>query len=124
MQFLYGKQQIRDGVRGQESCWLLTNGLGGFSAQTILGSVSRNDHALLMACTQAPNHRWNVVHRLEEQVQGGERQAHLSSQTFPDREEETGRPAPVAVYPVGAERGKGACLGVGAEHGGGALPSL
>lgn len=90
MEFLYGKQQIRDGVRGQESCWLLTNGLGGFSAQTILGSVSRNDHALLMACTQAPNHRWNVVHRLEEQVQVGERQVHLSSQTFPKREEETG----------------------------------
>lgn len=87
MEFLYGKQQIRDGVRGQESCWLLTNGLGGFSAQTILGSVSRNDHALLMACTQAPNHRWNVVHRLEEQVQVGEERAHLSSQTFPDGEE-------------------------------------
>lgn len=90
MEFLYGKQQIRDGVRGQESCWLLTNGLGGFSAQTILGSASRNDHALLMACTQAPNHRWNVVHRLEEQVEVGEEQTHLSSQTFPDREEETG----------------------------------
>lgn len=90
MEFLYGKQQIRDGVRGQESCWLLTNGLGGFSAQTILGSVSRNDHALLMACTQAPNHRWNVVHRLEEQVEIGEERAHLSSQAFPEREEETG----------------------------------
>ena len=87
MEFLYGKQQIRDGVRGLESCWLLTNGLGGFSAQTILGSVSRNDHALLMACTQAPNHRWNVVHRLEEQVEIGEERAHLSSQTFPDGEE-------------------------------------
>ena len=90
MEFLYGKQQIRNGVRGQESCWLLTNGLGGFSSQTILGSVSRNDHALLMACTQAPNHRWNVVHRLEEQVQIGGQQTYLSSQTFPDREEETG----------------------------------
>ena len=65
MRFIYGKQDFRSQERGQESCWLVTNGLGGFSSQTITGAAARNDHAVFMACTQAPNHRWNLIHRLE-----------------------------------------------------------
>lgn len=90
MRFVYGKQDFRDGIRGQESCWLLTNGLGGFSSQNIIGGASRNDHAVLMACTKAPNHRWNVVHRLEEVLEMGAQQVHLSSQQFSDGTEEEG----------------------------------
>ena len=90
MRFIYGKQDFRDGVRGQESGWLLTNGLGGFSAQNIIGGASRNDHAVLMACTKAPNHRWNVVHRLEEVLEIGAQKEHLSSQQLADSTEEAG----------------------------------
>ena len=36
-------------------------------------SASRNDHALLMACTKAPNHRCNMVHRLSERLIFGDR---------------------------------------------------
>ncbi len=90
MQFIYGKQDFRDGIRGQENCYLLTNGLGGFSSQNLIGGASRNDHAVLMACTQPPNHRWNLVHRLEEVLEVRTETQHLSSQQFADGTEESG----------------------------------
>lgn len=58
----------------------MTNGLGGFSAQTMIGSCSRNDHALLMACVHSPNHRYNMIHRLEEVLHVGEENVPISSQ--------------------------------------------
>ena len=90
MRLLYGKQDFRDGVRGQESCWLLTNGLGGFSSQNLIGGASRNDHAVLMACTVPPNQRWNLIHRLEEVLTVQGRNVHLSSQRFAGAPEEEG----------------------------------
>ena len=54
--------------RGLENCYLMTNGLGGFSSLTMTGAAARNDHAFLMACVQAPNHRYNLVHRLKEEL--------------------------------------------------------
>lgn len=91
MKFVYGRHNWVSGKRGQENCYLLTNGLGGFSSATMIGSNTRNDHALLMACLHAPNYRYNIVHRLEEQVvwDGAEqkdtkRSVHLSSQEYVD----------------------------------------
>ena len=64
--WVYGKQDWKTYERGQENCYLMTNGLGGFSSMTMTGSVARNDHAFFMACTKAPNNRYNMVHRLAE----------------------------------------------------------
>ena len=80
MKFVYGKQDWKTFERGEENCFLMTNGLGGFSAQTMIGSCSRNDHALLMACAHSPNHRYNMIHRLEEVLHIGEENVHISSQ--------------------------------------------
>lgn len=84
MKFIYGKQDFKTFERGEENCYLMTNGLGGFSALTMIGSCSRNDHAVLMSCSpvEAPNHRYNMIHRLEEILVIGEREIHLSSQDF------------------------------------------
>ena len=68
MKWIYGKRDWETLKRGQENCYLMTNQLGGFSSLTMTGSVARNDHAVFMACTQAPNHRYNMVHRLAEKV--------------------------------------------------------
>lgn len=86
MKFEYGKQDFHTLERGQENCWLLTNGLGGFSSATIVDSVSRNDHALLMACVKAPNLRYHVIHRLSEQLAGRDsgQTCWISSQEFAD----------------------------------------
>lgn len=88
--FIYGKQNFPDAIRGQENCYLLTNGLGGFSSQNIIGGASRNDHAVLMACTHAPNHRWNIIHRLEEIVRFKNENIHISSQQFANGLDENG----------------------------------
>ena len=91
MRFIYGGQNWVSRERGQENCYLITNGLGGFSSASMIGSNTRNDHALLMACVHAPNHRYNLVHRLQEQViwecdgpKGIPRSVYLSGQEYVD----------------------------------------
>lgn len=90
MKFIYGKQDFNTLERGQENCYLLTNGLGGFSSCTMVNSVTRNDHACFMACTQAPNHRYNMVHRLSEIIMVGDKEYFLSTQQFADQSFENG----------------------------------
>lgn len=90
MKWIYGKQDWKTLERGQENCWLMTNGLGGFSSMTMIGSASRNDHALLMGCLKAPNYRYNLVHRLSESVELEEKEYVISSQEFADGTSEEG----------------------------------
>ena len=82
MKFIYGKQDWKTLERGEEYCYLMTNGLGGFSSLSLIASVSRNDQAVLMACTHSPNHRYNMIHRLEETMLVGDKEVYLSSQDF------------------------------------------
>ncbi len=84
MKFVYGKQDWKTFERGEENCFLMTNGLGGFSSLTMIGSCSRNDHAVLMACLHSPNHRYNMIHRLEEVIRIGGETFHISSQDDTD----------------------------------------
>ena len=90
MKWIYGKQDWKTLERGQENCFLMTNYLGGFSSLTVLGSVARNDHALLMASVQAPNHRVNMLHRMAEKVEIGKEEHYISSQEFADGKREEG----------------------------------
>ena len=84
MRWIYGKQDFSTVERGEENCYLLTNGLGGFSSLTMTGAAARNDHALLMACTKAPNHRYNMIHRMAEMLAIGGERFMLSAQEFAD----------------------------------------
>ena len=86
MRFIYGKQDWKTFERGEENCYLMTNGLGGFSSLSVIGSVSRNDQAVFMACTHSPNHRFNMIHRLEEILDLCGRKVYLSSQDFQQHE--------------------------------------
>lgn len=87
MKFIYGKQDWKTLERGEEYCYLMTNGLGGFSSLSLVASVSRNDQAVLMACTHSPNHRYNMIHRLEETLTVGSKKVYLSSQEFQRKEQ-------------------------------------
>lgn len=82
MRFVYGKQDFKTFERGEENCYLMTNGLGGFSSLSMIGSCSRNDQAVLMACLHAPNHRYNMIHRLSETLTMQDKEVFLSSQDF------------------------------------------
>ena len=82
MRFRYGKHDWKTFERGEEYCYLMTNGLGGFSTLSLIGSCSRNDQAVLMACVHSPNNRYNMIHRLEEQLTVGSETYYISSQDF------------------------------------------
>lgn len=91
MKFVFGKQDMVTAARAQENCWLLGNGLGGFSSTTAAFSATRNDHGILVAARTAPNDRVNLVHRLSEKLIWGETETWLSTQDFADgRESEDG----------------------------------
>ena len=90
MKWIYGKQDFKTLERGEENCYLMTNGLGGFSSMNMMGGVSRNDHAFLMACTNPPNHRYNLIHRIREEVELEEEKIVISSQEFQGKEAEKG----------------------------------
>ncbi len=82
MKFVYGKNDWKTFARGEENCYLMSNGLGGFSSLSLIGSCNRNDQAVLMACVHSPNHRYNMIHRLEEHLTIGNKDYTLSSQDF------------------------------------------
>ena len=82
MKFIYGKNDWSSIERGQENCFLLTNGLGGFSSLTMIGSNARNDHALLMACLKAPNNRYNLIPNIGEILKVNNKSYDLSSQEY------------------------------------------
>ncbi len=84
MKFIYSKQDFGTASRAQENCYLLSNGLGGFSDLTAAWSATRNDHAILMAARVAPNDRVNLVHRMSETLTVGEKEFWLSTQDFAD----------------------------------------
>ena len=84
MKFVYSKQDFCSAERAQENCYLLSNGLGGFSSLTGAYSATRNDHALLMGARVAPNDRVNLVHRMSEILTAGEKTWWLSTQDFAD----------------------------------------
>lgn len=90
MRWIYGKQDWNTLARGLENNYLLTNGLGGFSALTMTGAASRNDHSVFMACVKAPNHRYNMLHRMFECLNFGEEKIVLSTQEFSDGHKEEG----------------------------------
>lgn len=85
MKFIYGKQDWLTFERGEETCFLMTNGLGGFCSLTAIGSCARNEHGLLMACEHAPNRRVQMIQRLEDTLTLAGQAFPLSSQDFGDR---------------------------------------
>jgi len=79
---VYGRQSWRNIHEGQENCYLLTNGLGGFSALTMVGSNARNDHALLISCDNLHNQRYHLLTNLAETAVVNGKEYDLHSQEF------------------------------------------
>ncbi len=90
MKWIYGKQDWKTLERGMENCWLLTDGLGGYSSLTVTGAAARGDHALFMACVRSPGQQVHMLHRLRETLERGEQKWLLSTQEFADGSAEEG----------------------------------
>lgn len=64
----FGKAEWSSWERGIEKEWLLTNGIGGFAASTIIGGNTRRYHGLLVAALKPPVQRYLVLSQLHETV--------------------------------------------------------
>ncbi len=82
MHFLYGHQDMPTLDRAQENCYLLTNGLGGYSSLTAAFSAARNDHSLFTAALRPPGARVQMVQRLSEELEVEGERHFLSTQAF------------------------------------------
>ena len=64
MNFLFDNSHFTDIEAAEGGCYLITNGLGGYSCLDLAGGTSRNDHAIFMAAVKAPNVRYNMITNL------------------------------------------------------------
>jgi len=85
MRFVYGRQDMPTFERAQENCYLLTNGLGGYSSLSAAFSMTRADQGLLVSARTAPNDRVTLVARLQETLWLGDDEYYtLSTQDVAD----------------------------------------
>ena len=84
MKFVYSRQDAPDFIRAQENCYLLTNGLGGYSSLSGVFSMTRGDQGLLVSARTAPNDRVTLLARLQEELCCGDTREFLSTQAFAD----------------------------------------
>lgn len=82
MKFSFDKNDLKTGG-GEDTCWLLTNGLGGFASTSAAFSVTRCDQGLLVAA-RSPSRRYTLVHRMKEELTVGGETIFLSTQSFAD----------------------------------------
>ena len=88
MKFVFNKNDLRTLARAEENCYLITNGLGGFSSLTIAGSCARGDQTLLMAALTAPNKRYQLIANTIEKLYIDGEEYLLSAQRFAKDEDE------------------------------------
>ena len=84
MKFVYSRQDMATLSRAQENCYLLTNGLGGYSSLSGAFSMTRGDQGLLVSARTAPNDRVTLLARLQEKLILGQQEYFLSTQQFAD----------------------------------------
>ncbi len=80
MRFEFDKKNWTTIVEGEKDCYLLTNGLGGYSSLSVIGAAARGDQALLMSAQKAPNVRMHLVTNVFEKLVVGDQEHILTSQ--------------------------------------------
>ncbi len=78
----FGRADWKNAAEGEARCFLLTNGLGGYSSLAVTGANTRDDHALFMGVDKAPNFRYHYVTNLHETIETGTDVYDLASQSY------------------------------------------
>lgn len=68
MRFEFDTKNWTTIAEAEKDCYLLTNGLGGYSGLSVTGAAARGDQALLMSAKRAPNVRMHLVTNLFEKL--------------------------------------------------------
>ena len=74
-----GRALCGDLLQAERREWLVTNGLGGYAAGTVAGTLTRRYHGLLIAPLQPPYDRWLVFAKADATLVDGERDIPLFS---------------------------------------------
>ncbi len=90
MRFEFDKKDWSALEEGEKNCFLLTNGLGGYSSLSIIGAAARGDHALLMSAKRAPNVRMHLVTNIFEKLIIDGKEHVLTSQRMKSGKDYTG----------------------------------
>ena len=59
--------------------WVITNGIGGFASQTVLGINTRKYHGLLVAPLDPPSRRFVILSKMDESITVGDKEEILYS---------------------------------------------
>lgn len=78
----FGRADWKNAARGEEQCFLLTNGLGGYCSMTVTGALTRDDHGLLMGVLKAPNFRYHYIANVQETLEINGKVYDLASQSY------------------------------------------
>ena len=84
MRFSLDSSHFTDIDAAEGGCFLITNGLGGYSCLDLACGTSRNDHALFMAAVKAPNMRYNMITNVLIDLDVDGRSYTLTTQRKPD----------------------------------------
>src|SRR2546428_89913 len=63
-----GREVCSDVQAGLDHEWLVTNGLGGYAAGSIVGATTRSYHGLLVAALRPPVERFVLVTKIDERI--------------------------------------------------------
>lgn len=66
MEFTNEKLSLEEGLKRE---WIITNGIGGYSASTILGANTRKYHGLLVAPLTPPARRYLILSKVDESIE-------------------------------------------------------
>ncbi len=80
----FGKSNWITYEQGINKEWLLTNGIGGFSSSSIIGSNARRYHGLLVASLNPPISRHLILSKLDESIEVGGNKYNLYSHQTPE----------------------------------------
>jgi len=87
MKFQFDKTAWPSLMEGEKNCYLMANGLGGYTSMNLVGGLTRGDQAFFMAAKKAPNVRWNMVTGLLETLTVDGRDYVLTSQRLQGKED-------------------------------------
>ncbi len=90
MRFEFDKKNWTTIAEGEKDCYLLANGLGGYSSLSITGAAARGDQALLMSAKKAPNVRMHLVTNILEKLVIDDKEHILTSQRMKTGEDYEG----------------------------------
>ncbi|BBF41820.1 glycogen debranching enzyme-related protein [Lachnospiraceae bacterium KM106-2] len=83
-----GRGFFRDTREGIEREWLVTNGIGGYANQSIIGSNTRNHSGYLNVSFNPPSDRYTVLNKTHEMLERKGYKYNLNTQSYISGEEE------------------------------------